>query len=91
LSPQIGNPQIAEIYGLQIANPQTAKFAEGLQILNKFQFANMQISGFADFQFEELICGPLTFGNKLMKKIPIQKFCKVVSIPVWDVLDSITL
>jgi hypothetical protein len=51
----------------------------------------MQISGFADFQFEELICGPPTFGNKLMKKIPIQKFCKVVSIPVWDVLVSITL
>ena len=51
----------------------------------------MQISGFADFQFEELNCGLPTFGTKLKKKIPIQKFCKVVSIPVWDVLVSITL
>jgi hypothetical protein len=51
----------------------------------------MQISEFADFQFEELICGPPTFSNKLMKKILIQKFCKVVPIPVWDVLVSITL
>jgi hypothetical protein len=32
MSPQIANSQIAEIYGLQIANLQTAKFAEGLQI-----------------------------------------------------------
>jgi hypothetical protein len=29
---QIANPQIAKTYGPQIANPQTATFAEGPQI-----------------------------------------------------------
>jgi hypothetical protein len=31
LGPQIANPQIAKIYGLQIVNPQITPFSEGVQ------------------------------------------------------------
>jgi hypothetical protein len=50
--PQIANPQIAKIYGLQIANPQIVTFAEGPKIANPqiakiygLQIANCHICG----------------------------------------------
>jgi|688.fasta_scaffold1105605_1 hypothetical protein len=38
----MANPQIAKIYGLQIANPQNATFAESLQKSEKILSANLR-------------------------------------------------
>ncbi len=44
--------------GLQIANPQSDTLSEGPQLNILFKSAN-----FVDLRFEELNCGPPTFGN----------------------------
>jgi hypothetical protein len=49
------SPQIAKIYGSQIANPQIATFAEGPQIFNK-----IEVRKFAELRFAKLICEPPT-------------------------------